>query len=479
MDPFEWRLDLGCSGPLCDAIKPKGGGCHGLLCDIFKCHIGCDGGKGGGGGGKPPPPPEDDDEPDPPDDDDEPNPPEDDDEPTKQTDKPWRPSVTPVTEEPTKSSSESECETTMTATDVTAFCNVVTQFGNFGNTSSFAAPQTTCTSTKKRVTEGCTVKATTTSVFDSCSKTQTATDVTKFCTESVSGGVTYTPCTKTASTVFEGCSVTATTTSVVDEACQAMVTLAPDDPQGEFGSLQKNDTCPFYPGVEISPLDDQGQDGQKENDTCPLFNGTRPSIDDDQGDDGTMSCKAKNGTSTGSGKGGSCPATMANLVQGPDGAEDGSESCPMNNTITYEPEGDLEGDDAPSCNASMSSMNVTLDMDLSQGEDGVAPQSCSLDSNSTLEVDNEQGEDGPSEGGCPVPPAGMIISPLADQGDYAPMNDSCPMLDPRFPISPMDEQGDDPRPKVSACPIPNITIEELPDDPAEQSSINSTLFSEG
>lgn len=97
----------------------------------------------------------------------------------------------------------------------------------------------------------------------------------------------------------------------VDEACQAMVTLAPDLYQGEFGSLPANDTCPFYPGIEVSVLEDQGQDWQEENGTCPIFNGTRPIIDDDQGNDGGKSCKSRNGTAS---SGGSCPVSIATLI---------------------------------------------------------------------------------------------------------------------------------------------------------------------
>lgn len=493
---------MGCSGPLCDAIKPKGGGCFGPFCDLDVCLIGCGkGGGGGGGGGKKPPgkpdPPENEDDPTgPPSPPDGPDPPEDEDKPTKLTADPFaKPTAKPTQSASKKSTSqvvsEGECETKKTATEVTEYCNVVTQFANFGSTSSVAAPRTTCTSTKIRVTHGCEVTATTTSKFNNCSKTQTATGFTKFCTESVSGGVTYTPCTKTISTVFEGCSVTATTTSVVDEACQAMVTLAPDDPQGEFGSLPANDTCPFYPGIEVSVLEDQGQDGKEENGTCALFNGTRPTIDDDQGSGSSKSCKSKNGTAS---SGGSCPVSIATLIQGPDGAEDGTEkSCPMNFTMPLEPDGILEGEDAPSCNATVG-FNVTYEMELGQGEDGYRNQSCAL--NTTLEVDNEQGEDGElnegdeggegggsggrgerggRKGGCPVPPDGVIISPLADQGDYAPMNESsCPDLDPRFPVSPLDEQGDDMMPEVSFCPMSNITIEEFIDHPDEQDSSSST-----
>lgn len=150
----------------------------------------------------------------------------------------------------------------------------------------------------------------------------------------------------------------------------------------------------------------------------------------------------------------------------------------MNFTMPLEPDGILEGEDAPSCNATVG-FNITYEIELGQGEDGYRNQSCSL--NTTLEVDNEQGEDGERDesgedggrggrkSGCPVPPDGVIISPLADQGDYAPMNESsCPDLDPRFPVSPLDEQGDYLRPEVSSCPISNITIKELPDDPDEQ-----------
>lgn len=277
----------------------------------------------------------------------------------------------------------------MTATQVTAMCNIFTEV--VGNDTTLSAPQTTCTSTKRRITQGCEVTGTTTTMYDSCTRKQTATEITKFCTESVSAGVTYTPCTKTASTVFEGCSVTATTTSVIDDVCQAQVTFTPDDPQGEFGSLPtnaSNETCPYFPGVNVTVLDDQGADGQQ-NDTCPMPNGTRTSIDDDQGDDEPKSsCTLNNGTAIDPP---SCPLSNATLIQGPDGAEDGNvtASCPLNNTIVYEPDGALDDDSGPSCNATFG-FNMTMEQELGQGEDGLkSNQSCPL--NSTLEVDNEQG----------------------------------------------------------------------------------------
>lgn len=246
--------------------------------------------------------------------------------------------------------------------------------------------------------------------------------------------------------------MTATTTSLIDNACQAKVTLAPDDPQGEFGFLPVNNatqTCPFFPGLNVTALDDQGSDGQKQNDTCQMPNGTRTSIDDDQGDgEPAQSCGASNGTMV---DGLSCPASNATVIQGPDGAEDGIEygngSCPLNNTISIEPDGALDDDTAPSCG-------------------------------STLEVDNEQGEDGERghEQSCPVIPDGMILSPLADLGDYAPINGSCPLLDSRYPISWLDEQGDDWTATGGSCPVPNITIEPLPDDP-EESGVGSPVQS--
>jgi hypothetical protein len=293
--------------------------------------------------------------------------------------------------------------------------------------------------------------------------------------------VTYTPCTKTVSTVFEGCSVTATTTSVIDDVCQAQVTLAPDDPQGEFGTLPtnaSNETCPYFPGVNVTVLDDQGSDGQKQNNSCPMPNGTRTSFDDDQGDDEPKQiCKLGNGTAIDGTTAPSCPLSNATLIQGPDGAEDGNvtASCPLNNTVNLEPDGALDGDPAPLCNATFN-LNMTMEQELGQGEDGApSNNSCPIGGNSTLEVDNEQGEDKQStqEDLCPVIPDGIVLSPLADQGDYAPVNESsCPLLDSRFPISWLDEQGDDWQPIISACPIPNITIEVLPDDPAD--SVNST-----
>jgi hypothetical protein len=352
----------------------------------------------------------------------------------------------------TSSESESECETTMTATQVTAMCNIFTEvIGiNMGNDTTLSAPQTTCTSTKRRITQGCEVTGTTTTMYDSCTRKQTATEITKFCTESISAGVTYSPCTKTASTVFEGCSVTATTTSVIDAVCQAQVTFAPDDPQGEFGSLPtnaSNETCPYFPGVNVTVLDDQGADGQQ-NDTCPMPNGTRTSIDDDQGDDEPKSsCTLNNGTTIDSSSAPSCPLSNATLIQGPDGAEDGNvtASCPLNNTVVYEPDGALDDDTAPSCNATFG-FNITMEQELGQGEDGLRSNaSCPL-GNSALEVDNDQGEDRQptEENSCPVIPDGIILSPLADLGDYAPANaSSCPALDGRFQISWLDEQGDD------------------------------------
>jgi len=355
----------------------------------------------------------------------------------------------------------------MTATQVTAMCNIFTEVVgiNMGNDTTMSAPQTTCTSTKRRITQGCEVTGTTTTMFESCTRKQTATEITKFCTESVSAGVTYTPCTKTASTVFEGCSVTATTTSVIDDVCQAQVTLAPDDPQGEFGMLpanSSNETCPYFPGVNVTVLDDQGADGQQ-NDTCPMPNGTRTSFDDDQGDDDPKSsCQLNNGTAPG-GEAPSCPLSNATLIQGPDGAEDGNvtASCPLNSTIVYEPDGALDSDTAPSCNATFG-FNMTMEQELGQGEDGLkSNQSCPL-GNSTLEVDNEQGEDGPSteDDSCPVIPDGIILSPLADLGDYAATNESeCPALDDRFPISWLDEQGDDWQPEISTFPVPGVIIE--------------------
>lgn len=352
----------------------------------------------------------------------------------------------------------------MTATQVTAMCNIFTEVVgiNMGNDTTLSAPQTTCTSTKRRITQGCEVTGTTTTVFDSCTKTQTATEITKFCTESISAGVTYTPCTRTASTVFEGCSVTATTTSVIDDVCQAQVTLAPDDPQGEFGTLpanSSNETCPYFPGVKVTVLDDQGADGQS-NDTCPMPNGTRTSFDDDQGDDEPKSsCNLNNSTTLDSAP--SCPLSNATLIQGPDGAEDGNvtASCPINSTIVYEPDGALDSDSAPLCNITSSDFNMTMEQELGQGEDGLkSNQSCPMKGNSTLEVDNDQGEDGPptEEDSCPIIPDGIVLSPLADLGDYASNNetDECPALDGRFPISWMDEQGDDyePPPPISECP---------------------------
>lgn len=365
----------------------------------------------------------------------------------------------------------------MTATQVTAMCNIFTEVVgiNMGNDTTLSAPQTTCTSTKRRTTRGCEVTGTTATMFESCTRKQTVTEITKFCTESVSAGVTYTPCTKTATTVFEGCSVTATTTSVIDDVCQAQVTLAPDDPQGEFGMLPgntSNATCPYFPGVNVTVLDDQGADGQS-NATCPIPNGTRSSFDDDQGDDEPKSsCKLNDGTTLDSGSAPSCPFSNATLIQGPDGAEDGNmtASCPVNSTMVYEPDGALDSESAPSCNATFG-FNMTMEQELGQGENGLkSNQSCPL-GNSTLEVDNEQGEDRQptEEGSCPVIPDGIILSPLADLGDYAPANESsCPALDSRFPISWLDEQGDDwePPPAISTCLVPSIAIEAPTDNPA-------------
>lgn len=383
-----------------------------------------------------------------------------------------------------ESSSGSECET-QTATEVTAMCNIFTQFtmAGMGNSSTLSAPQTTCTSTKRRMTQGCEVTPVTTTLFGGCTKTQTATDLTKFCTELISAGVTYTPCTKTVSTVFEGCSVTATTTSVIDDICQAQVTFAPDDPQGEFGTLPanaSNETCPYFPGVNVTVLDDQGEDGQRQNDTCPMPNGTRPSLDDDQGDDEPRkACNLNNGTTTDGGTAPSCPASNDTLIQGPDGAEDGnitSTSCPLNNTIALEPDGALDNDTAPLCGNPTLNLNLTMEQGLGQGEDGDSAKSCSIGGNSTLEVDNEQGEDAEPQQNvsCPISPDGMLLSPLADLGDYAPANgSSCPLLDSRFPISWLDEQGDDWVSIINVCPIPNITIKELPDEPEEPANLTS------
>jgi hypothetical protein len=363
--PPKWSIDLHCRGPLCKHIGPRGGGLCKILCNLLKCRIGCK--KKGGGHKRPPPDPED--------------PGEYDDEDYDDED-------------------DDQCETTKTATQITAMCNIFTQWQvmGMGSGSTLSAPQTTCTSTKRRVTQGCAVVPLTTTIFDSCTKTQTATDFTKYCTESVSNGVTFTPCTRTVSTVFEGCSVTATTTSVIDDSCQAEVTLAPDDPQGEFGTLpdmSSNETCPYFPGVNVTVLDDQGTDGQQ-NGTCQPLNGTRTTMDDDQGDnDGKQSCQLNNGTMADGGTGSSCPVNNATMVQGPDGAEVGNmtNSCPLNNTIILEPDGAMDNDTSPSCDNPALSMNLTMEQDLGQGEDGVAEQSCALPSNSTLEVDNDQGED--------------------------------------------------------------------------------------
>lgn len=452
MKPPSWRLDFGCRGPLCKHIGPGGGGCLGI-CNLFKCHIGCR--KKGGGDisddDLPPPDPEDPEVPRnttgaPP-----PTPGPSTEGPEISRNATSAPQTTAITStevgtttELTSSGSGSgrECET-IEATQVTELCNVITQLMGKRDGSTLSAPRTTCTSTRRHVTFGCEVTPGTTTILDSCTMTQTATDFTKFCTVSISAGLTHTPCTKTVSTVVQGCLVTATTTSVIDNACKAKVTFAPDDPQGEFGFIpanNANDTCPFFPGLNVTALDDQGSDGQEQNDTCQMPNGTRTSIDDDQGDgEVAQSCGASNGTMA---DGPSCPTSNATLVQGPDGAEDGIEStngsCSLNNTISIEPDGALDNDTAPSCS--------------------ISP-----------EVDNEQGEDG--EGGheqsCPVVPDGMIISPLADLGDYAPTNGSCPLLDGRFPISWLDEQGDDWITTGGSCPVPNITIEPLPDDPEE------------
>jgi hypothetical protein len=260
LPPFKWSLDLGCKGAICDILKPKGGGCLGLLGELFECHVGCGGGdtddekedrpdeEEPDGNTPEEEGPEDDTEDDKPDE-------EKPDEDTPDEDKPDEDKPDEDKPDENQSSSQSECET-KTATHLTAFCNIITEVAGPANGSSATpAPRTICTSTKKQITHGCSVRGTTTSKFDSCSQTQTATDFTKYCTESISGGKTYTPCTKTVSTVFEGCSVTATTTSVIDEACHAMITFAPDDPQGEFGSLPQIDAC-VAPNITIEELPD-------------------------------------------------------------------------------------------------------------------------------------------------------------------------------------------------------------------------------
>lgn len=423
-------------------IVPRGGGCLGPLCDLKICLIGCGGGGGGGGGGKPPkppkppggkPPPGGDDPKDPedaddpkdpehPDEDpDEPEDPEDPEDPEHPTPEPsHRPkptfleesdhpkptrSVTFLSDLPTASeSSESECET-RTVTDVTALCNIFTQFGMMGNKSTMPLAHTTCTSTKKHTTKGCDVMATTTTKYDSCSATETATELTKYCTQSVSGGSTFTPCTKTISSVVKGCAVIASTTSIVDEACQAVVTISPEDPQGEFGTLPpekpKNETCP---GAEVSVLDDQGQDGRPDNRTCPLFGGTTPSIEDDQGSSEQQACKSRNGTMPDDSAAQPCPASNATLIQGPDGAEDGvvrAESCPLNSTLTSGDEslGALENATmaAPSCGLFGANLTANLRSELenlSQGEEGDLGGSCPIGSNITMQIDDNQGENG-------------------------------------------------------------------------------------
>jgi hypothetical protein len=182
-----------------------------------------------------------------------------------------------------------------------------------------------------------------------------------------------------------------------------------------------------------------------------MWNGTRPSFDDDQGSDEPKTCRLKNGTATHGSAGGSCPILNATLIQGPDGAEDGSESCKISNDTTVLELGFLD-----------------------QGQDGFLNQSCPIGTNLTMIVDAEQGEDGSQEESCPAIPEGVIITPLADQGTHELTNATCPLLDPKFPISPMDEQSDDWHPQVNACLAPNITIEELPDDPPETGSSKNT-----
>lgn len=290
-------------------------------------------------------------------------------------------------------------------TDVTALCNIFTQFGMMGNKSTMPLARTTCTSTKKHITKGCDVMATTTTKYESCSATETATELTKYCTQSVSGGSTFTPCTKTISSVVKGCAVLASTTSIVDEACQAVVTISPEDPQGEFGTLPpekpKNETCP---GAEVSVFDDQGQDGKPDNGTCPLFSGTTPSIEDDQGSSEKQVCKSRSGTMPVDNATLSCPASNATLVQGPDGAEDGAvraESCPLNSTLTPGDEslGALENATmtAPSCGLFGANLTANLRSELenlSQGEEGDLGGSCPIGTNITMQIDDNQGENG-------------------------------------------------------------------------------------
>lgn len=228
---------------------------------------------------------------------------------------------------------------------------------------------------------------------------------------------------------MRGCSVSATTTSVIDDTCPTLVAVAPDDVQGEDGSHPSgNQTCPVYPGIEVSVLDDQGQNGLEKNDTCPVLNGTASTFDDDQGSEGSKSCKL-NGTVAG---GATCPANGI-LIQGPDGVQDGerNSSCPMQNvTIPYEPDGALEGE-SPSCSNSTGGFNLTAEQDEGQGEDGVFNQTCMLGAN--LTVDNDQGENGirPNTSVCLSLDSSGVISPLDDQGDdWVP-----PGVSPQTPVT--------------------------------------------
>lgn len=153
-----------------------------------------------------------------------------------------------------------------------------------------------------------------------------------------------------------------TPTPTIADTCPAMAAFAPDDPQGEDGTMPAtNETCPAFPDVIISIEDDQGQDGEQNNGTCPMLNSTIPHFDDDQGSDESL-----------------------------------NKTCnPLNDTMIWElADGFLDNATAPACGLPPLAANLTLDQDLGQGEDGALNQNDTCPLNSTIRVDDEQCEDG-------------------------------------------------------------------------------------
>lgn len=65
----------------------------------------------------------------------------------------------------------------------------------------------------------------------------------------------FVSCTETMRTYVTGCSVTATTTSIFGPSCPLTVDVSPDDDQGEEGTPN---SCPYVGNTTVSPDDDQG-----------------------------------------------------------------------------------------------------------------------------------------------------------------------------------------------------------------------------